>query len=258
MNACLSMLAFGEKYKTFAAGFVKSCLDSTAEPPPIVIVSDSESGFDSIRRVAHVTIRVLPKEELGTMNPANIRPDGTIRGFDYSLKRFGFREALKEGFTSICLIDADMTVREWTPSVFAECGEEGLWAGHAYSAAGFGVKPVQHLPDLKFTPKLEALRQATGFECDWIAFRMPFEAALFLRESAARIAEFLDSWDELSALVKQLGLPLNAGCHEIALAAAKSGVNIRVRKELLSRVFKHHILNHDTLMRLHEEAGLRP
>lgn len=253
MNWCISLLAFGEKNKKFATIFVKSCHSATVEPPPIVIVTDSESGLESIRSHSRVILRTPPPEALGSLDVTSIRPDGTIRDFDYSLKRLGFREALDAGFTSICLIDADMTVRDWVPEVFTDCFNPGLSAGHLYSAAGFGIKPVSQLSDLKFTSKLAALRKETGFECNWVDFRMPFEAVLFLSESAERIAKFLSSWEELSAIVKRLGLPLSAECHEIALAAGRAGIPIRLNKELLSRVFRHYILKHDQLMRLHED-----
>jgi hypothetical protein len=252
---CIVSVLVGEKYKKFGKLFCKKYIQSTTEHnrADVVFVVDKKNDTD-FADYSFVHIVELPTSAMTGIDPTRTYGTGTVRNFDYSLKRFGFKAGLDLGYSDICFIDCDILVREWAIDVFEECKEPGLWAGRGYPSSGFGTKPVLDPADVKFTPKLSALKKELVYDTDWVNYTMPFEAVMFMSGmDADSILKFVDCWQYVSEATKKLHLPMNKVCHEIGLAADMCSIPIRYNKKLLSIVFKHYIMNHDVLLNICNE-----
>jgi len=255
MKWCIVSVLVGEKYKKFAELFCKTYAQSTNSNNrvEIIFVVDEESGLN-ISHYDFVTVKLLPPGCLGKIDPAKVFGTGTVRNFDYSLKRFGFEECLKLGYSNICFIDSDMTIRKWDTSVFDRCDKPGLWAGRGYPSSGFGTKPVTDVVDVRFTPKLTALKKELVYETDWVNYTMPFEAVMLLKDiPVPTIEKFIQCWEYVSTATKKLKLPMSKVTHEIGLAADMCKIPIHYNKDLLSIIFKHYIMNHDVLLDIYDK-----
>lgn len=254
-DICIVAVVVGAKYKKFANLF---CLDYDNKVPvsqqtEIILVVDSIEGLD-VDRYSYVTVQLLPSKAMADISIDSTFGTGTVRNFDYSLKRFGYEAAIDRGYTNILFIDTDMMIRSWNTSVFDRCDQPGLWVGRGYSSAGFGQGFPTTTSDIKFTPKLKALKQELKYDTDWLNYRMPFEAVMYITGiEQPVIQEFIDKWAFISAATKKLRLPMNKVTHEIGLAANMCGIPIHFKKELLSDVFKHYIMNHQVLLDIHSE-----
>lgn len=253
-NICIVSVIVGEKYKKFAELFCKSYHEKipSADRQEIVFVVENLDGCD-ITKYDNVTVETLPEESLNNVNSTKTFGTGTVRNFDYSLKRFGYQSAIDKGYTDICFIDTDMTVRdEWDMNVFEACDKPGLWAGRGYPSSGFGTKPVTLKEDVRFTPKLTSLKKELQYETDWVNYRMPFEAVMYLTGvDKPTIQEFINKWKYVSDATKKLNLPKNKVTHEIGLAADMCKIPVYFNQDLLSVLFKHYIMNHQVLLDLH-------
>ena len=160
MNWCIVAVLLGDKYKKFGELFCHNY--SKAVPhqqrPEIILLVDTTDGIN-VSKYDFVTLKLLPEELVASIVTNITFGTGTVINFDYSLKRFGFQAGLDAGYTDICFIDADMMIRKWDPEVFNKCNVPGLWAGRGYPSSGFGTKPVDNIQDVKFTPKLTALKK---------------------------------------------------------------------------------------------------
>lgn len=255
MKMVIVSVVVGLKYKKFAEAFCMSYNHSVPvdSRPEVVLVVDDESDLN-VSHYDFVTIKKMDPKYLSAIDTSNTFGTGTVRKFDYSLKRVGFEECMKLGYNNICFIDMDMTIRKWDFNIFSNCKEPGLWAGRGYPSSGFGTKPVSNPSDVKFTPKLAALKRELQYETDWVKYKMPFEAVMLITGyDHDRITKFIDSWEIVSHATKKLNLPMNKVTHEIGLAADMCDIPIHYNKELLSIVFKHYIMNHDVLLDIHNK-----
>jgi len=252
---CIVSVLVGEKYKKFGKLFCKKYAQSTTEHnrADVIFVVDNKSDAD-FTDYSFVTIVELPKAAMTGIDVSRTYGTGTVRNFDYSLKRFGFQAGSDLGYSDICFIDCDIIVREWAIDVFEECNEPGLWAGRGYPASGFGTKPVKDEVDVRFTPKLAALKRELAYDTDWVGYTMPFEAVMFLTGvDTKKTLKFIECWKYVSDATKKLHLPMNKVCHEIGLSADMCDIPVRYNKRLLSIVFKHYIMNHDVLLNICNE-----
>ena len=246
----------GDKYKKFANLF---CHDYSKMVPaeqrfPVKLVVDDYSGLD-VSRHDFVDVVTLPEEALNNIDASRTYGTGTVRNFDYSIKRYGYQAALDSGYTDIMFIDMDMTIRQWDMSVFEACDKPGLWVGRGYSSAGFGGGWPTTKSDIKFTPKLRALIKELHYETDWLNYKMPFEAVMYITGVSKQVIQsFIDQWAVVSATTKMLNLPMNKVTHEIGLAADAVELPIHFNKQLLSIIFKHYIMNHQVLLDMHGEV----
>ena len=255
MKWCIVSVLVGEKYKKFAEMFCKSYLASTPadDRPEVIWVVDSKDGLN-VDHYDFVSVELLPEEAIKGLDVSRTFGTGTVRNFDYSLKRFGYQVALDKGYTNICFIDADMTIRKWDPGIINKCDKPGLWAGRGYPSSGFGTKPVSSSADVVFTPKLRALKNELQYDTDWVKYTMPFEAVMLITGmDSDTIQKFIDCWKYVSTATKKLNLPKNKVTHEIGLAADMCELPIHYNKELLSVIFKHYIMNHDVLLDIHKK-----
>lgn len=255
-NICIVSVIVGDKYKKFAEVFCESYNDKVPknEQQELIFVVENTDNLN-VSSYDNVTIKYLQDEVLEGVNSSKTFGTGTVRNFDYSLKRFGYQHAIDAGYTDICFIDMDMTLRAWKPEVLESCNTPGLWAGRGYPSSGFGTKPVDTVHDVKFTPKLTALKKELRYETDWVKYRMPFEAVMLLRgQDRSTIQKFIDSWKYVSDATKKLNLPKNKVTHEIGLAADMCGIPVHFNKRLLSELFKHYIMDHQTLLNLHKQG----
>ena len=253
-NWCIVSVLIGTKYKKFAEVFCESYKNSTPDTrPPVVFVVDNEQDLN-VSHYNFVTVKVIDSKYLDCFDTNRTYGTGTVRNFDYSLKRIGYYECMKLGYKDICFIDADMTIRKWDMSVFDKCDKPGIWAGRGYPSSGFGTKPVTNIADVKFTPKLTALKKELQYDTDWVNYTMPFEAVMIIKDvSEELLVKFIDCWKYVSDATKKLKLPRNKVCHEIGLAADMCEIPVHYNKELLSIVFKHYIMNHETLLNIHKD-----
>lgn len=255
MKWCIVSVVVGDKYKKFAEVFCDSYSRSMPKNKQVevVFVVDSESNLN----VSHhdfVTVKKLDPNVMTHVNVSRTFGTGTVHKFDYSLKRFGFKECLELGYENICFIDTDMTIRKWDDGVFNGCNTPGLWAGRGYPSSGFGTKPVSNLADVKFTPKLAALIKDLQYNTDWVKYTMPFEAVMFLKDIPKQtIEKFIDCWSYVSEATRRLNLPMNKVTHEIGLAADMCDIPVKYNKQLLGVIFKHYIMNHDVLLDIHSK-----
>ena len=161
-DVCIVSVVVGDKYKKFANLFCYdyniATADHTGNRPEVLLVVDDYDGLD-ISKYDFATVKTLPEEALHGIDSNRTFGTGTVRNFDYSLKRYGYQAAIDAGYTDIIFIDMDMTIREWDVSVFDACSPPGLWAGRGYSSAGFGGGWPNTKSDIKFTPKLRALKK---------------------------------------------------------------------------------------------------
>jgi hypothetical protein len=255
MKWCIVSVLVGSKYKKFAEIFCKSYEVTTPnnERPEIIFVVDNDVDLN-LAQYDFVTIEKLDPKVMEGINSSRTYGTGTVRKFDYSLKRFGYQAALDRGYTDICFIDIDMTVRKWDPDIFDACDVPGLWAGRGYPSSGFGTKPVTNPADVSFTPKLAALKKELAYDTDWVNYTMPFEAVMLLKGVPRdTIVKFVECWGYVSDATKKLNLPKNKVTHEIGLAADMCNIPVHYNKELLSIIFKHYIMNHDVLLDIHKE-----
>lgn len=256
MNWCIVSVLIGTKYKKFAKMFCESCvkkIPSSKWKPEVIFVVDDESDLDLKEYSDFVTIAKIDPIAIEGIDASRTYGTGTVRRFDYSLKRYGYLEALNRGYTNICFIDADMEIRKWDMSVIDKCDKPGIWAGRGYPSSGFGTKPVEAAQDVTFTPKLRALKSELKYDTDWVKYTMPFEAVMLIRDvQEDKIREWLDNWAKVSYTTKKLNLPMNKVTHEIGLAADMAGIPVHYNKELLSVMFKHYIMNHQALLDKHD------
>lgn len=258
-DVCIVSVVVGAKYKKFANLF---CYDYNIETgdhtntrPEVILVVDDYDGLN-VSKYDFVTVKTLPEDALHDIDTGRTFGTGTVKNFDYSLKRFGYQAAIDAGYTDIIFIDMDMTIRKWDESVFDACTPPGLWAGRGYSSAGFGGGwPGKHVSDIKFTPKLRALKKELDYETDWLNYKMPFEAVMYIAGVQKPVIQsFIDNWKIVSDATKLLNLPKNKVTHEIGLAADMCKLPIYFNKQLLSVVFKHYIMNHKALLNIHKAA----
>lgn len=255
MKWCIVSVLVGDKYKKFAEMFCKSYELTTSKDnrAEVIWVVDTEDNLN-VSHHEFVSVAKLPEEAMEGINASRTFGTGTVRNFDYSLKRYGYQIALDRGYTNICFIDADMTIRKWDMSVIDRCDKPGLWAGRGYPSSGFGTKPVTNISDVTFTPKLNALKRELQYETDWVKYTMPFEAVMLIKDIPAdTIQKFIDCWKYVSDATKKLNLPKNKVTHEIGLAADMCEIPVHYNKELLSIVFKHYIMNHGVLLDIHKK-----
>jgi hypothetical protein len=253
MNWCITSLLLGDKYKKFAEVFCKKFAEVAPkdERPEVIFVTDNLQNLN-ISEYEFVTIKILPKELLDNINVHNTMGTGTVRKFDYSLKRWAFQFSLDLGYTDICFIDIDIYPRVWDLDIFDSCNERGLWVGRGYPSSGFGSKPVTDIKDVTFTPKLQALKDELQYSTDWVNYRMPFEAVMLLRGfTRPEIQTFIDNWGMVSDATKRLGLVKSKVCHEIGISADMCNIPIFYNKKLLSVIFKHFIMSHSKLLDIH-------
>ena len=254
-DMCIVSVVVGAKYKKFANLF---CSDYDNKVPvdqqvEIILVVDSIEGLD-VDNYSYVTVQLLPNKAMVGISIDRTFGTGTVRNFDYSLKRFGYQAAIDKGYTNIIFIDTDMMIRKWKTDVFDQCKLPGMWAGRGYSSAGFGQGFPATKADIMFTPKLRALKQELKYDTDWLTYRMPFEAVMYITGiEKPVIQEFINKWADVSRETKKLRLPMNKVTHEIGLAASMCSIPIHFKKELLSDVFKHYIMNHQVLLDIHSE-----
>ena len=254
-NNCIVSVVIGQKYKKFAEIFLKSYEEKTEDHNrfDVILVVDRKDDF-FIPEKNWLNVIVIDQEKIKHINPDKTFGTGTVRRFDYSLKRYGYQFAIDKGYTNICFIDMDMTIRKWDLSIFNNCNKPGLWAGRGYPSSGFGTKPVQLKEDVRFTPKLASLKKELKYETDWVKYRMPFEAVMFLTDIPKdRIQKFIQCWEYVSDATRKLNLPMNKVTHEIGLAADMCEIPVYYNNELLSKVFKHYIMNHDTLLGMYND-----
>lgn len=254
MKWCIVSVLVGAKYKKFAEMFCKSYEISTCadDRPEVLWIVDTDEDLN-VSQYDFVTVDTLPGEAIADIDINRTFGTGTVRNFDYSLKRYGYQAALDRGYTNICFIDADMTIRKWDSAVIDKCDKPGLWAGRGYPSSGFGTKPVSNVTDVTFTPKLAALKKELQYETDWVKYTMPFEAVMLIKDMPVEIIQkFIDCWKYVSDATKKLNLPKNKVTHEIGLAADMCEIPIHYNKELLSVVFKHYIMNHGALLDIHK------
>lgn len=254
-NVCIVSVLVGDKYKKFAEVFCKTYEQTVpaADKQEIIFVVE---GVDSVNlsQYSNVTLHELDPDSLQGIKSTNTFGTGTVKNFDYSLKRYGYQHAIDAGYENICFIDADMTMRQpYRPDIFELCNKPGLWAGRGYPSSGFGTKPVTLEQDVKFTPKLRSLKNELQYETDWVKYRMPFEAVMYMTGiDKETIQKFIDCWKYVSDATKKLNLPKNKVTHEIGLAADMCDIPIHFEQRLLSDLFKHYIMNHQQLLDIHK------
>ena len=251
---CIVSVIVGLKYKKFAEVFIESYERKTGsdERPDVILVVDNTLDLNLPTR-PWLIIEELPQECLSNIDVNKTYGTGTVRKFDYSLKRFGYQAAIDRDYKDICFIDMDMTIRHWNINVFEQCDKPGLWAGRGYPTSGFGTKPAKLKEDIKFTPKLASLKKELKYETDWLNYTMPFEAVMYMKGIEKPLMQkFIDCWEYVSTATKKLSLPMNKVTHEIGLAADMCEIDIHYNVELLSKVFKHYIMNHDKLLNIHQ------
>lgn len=248
-------LIVGDKYKKFAEVFCKSYSEKVppSDQQEIIYVVENDNDLN-ISKYNNVTIKKFPDGCLDSINSNSTFGTGTVRNFDYSLKRYGYQYALDSNYSDICFIDTDMMIREWDPQVFENCNTPGLWAGRGYPSSGFGTQPVSLKEDVRFTPKLTALKKELQYETDWVNYKMPFEAVMFMTGiEPPLIQKFIDCWEYVADATKKLSLPKNKVTHEIGLAADMCDIPVNFNIDLLSVIFKHFIMNHDELLNIHSK-----
>ena len=254
-DICIVSVLVGDKYKKFAEVFCKSYNETVAhnDKQRIVFVVEDDTNLN-VSQYDNVTVTKLDPDLLAGISSDKTFGTGTVKNFDYSLKRLGYQYAIDNGYTEICFIDADMTVRKpWDPNIFNLCNKPGLWAGRGYPSSGFGTKPVAIAEDVKFTPKLTALKKELQYETDWVKYRMPFEAVMYLTGiDKTTIQKFIDCWKYVSDATKKCNLPKNKVTHEIGLAADMCNIPVYFEQKLLSNLFKHYIMNHQELLNIHK------
>lgn len=254
-DKCIVSVVIGQKYKKFAELFLESYEQKTDNNNRynVIIACDRHDDFYVPTR-DWLQVIDLPADCIKHVNPDKTFGTGTVRRFDYSLKRYGYQLAIDQDQSDICFIDMDMTVRNWDLNVFDQCNKPGIWAGRGYPSSGFGTKPVQLKEDVKFTPKLQALKKELGYETDWVKYKMPFEAVMYMTGiDKTVIQKFIDCWKYVSDATRKLNLPMNKVTHEIGLAADMCNIPVHYNKELLSVVFKHYIMNHDSLLQQYND-----
>lgn len=255
-DICIVSVIVGDKYKKFAEVFCKSYNDKVPknEQQEIIFVIEDDNNFN-VSSYSNVTLNKLDVDVMNGFDSTKVFGTGTVRNFDYSLKRFGYQHAIDSGYTEICFIDTDMMLRSWIPEIFEQCRvTRGLWAGRGYPSSGFGTKPVNVKEDVTFTPKLTSLKKELQYETDWVKYRMPFEAVMYLTGvDKATIQKFIDCWKYVSDTTKKLNLPKNKVTHEIGLAADMCDIPVHFNKQLLSDLFKHYIMDHQTLLDIHNK-----
>ena len=247
-------MVVGAKYEKFAEVFIDSYEKKTGneERADVILVVDGKLDLKLPKR-SWLTVTELPVECLKDIDVKRTYGTGTVRKFDYSIKRYGYQAAIDRGYTDICFIDMDMTIRHWDLGVFKRCDKPGLWAGRGYPSSGFGTKPVQLKEDIKFTPKLASLKKELAYETDWLKYTMPFEAVMYIKGiDKPTMQKFIDCWQYVSDATKRLKLPMNKVTHEIGLAADMCEIPIHYNIELLSTVFKHYIMAHEKLLNIHQ------
>ena len=255
MKWCIVSVLLGVKYKKFAKMFCESYSKRVPQEnrPQVIFVVDDEKDLYLEEYKDFVSLYKIPAEAIEDIDVNKTRGTGTIRSFDYSLKRYGYLQALECGYTNICFIDADMEIRHWDMDVISKCDKPGIWAGRGYPSSGFGTKPVSKVQDVKFTPKLSALKKELKYETDWVKYTLPFEAVMLIKDIPEdKIREWLDNWAKVSYTTKKLNLPKNKVTHEIGLAADMAKIPVHYNKELLGVVFKHYIMNHQKLLDKHD------
>ena len=253
-NFCIVSVVVGAKYKKFAEVFVESYEKKTGneERADVILVVDTKTGLNLPVR-PWLIVEELPSECLVDIDVNKTYGTGTVRKFDYSIKRYGYQVALDRGYKDICFIDMDMTIRHWDLSVFDRCNKPGLWAGRGYPSSGFGTKPVKLKEEVKFTPKLASLKKELAYDTDWVKYTMPFEAVMYIKDiDKETMQKFIDCWKYVSDATKKLKLPMNKVTHEIGLAADMCDIPVHYNVELLSKVFKHYIMAHDKLLNIHQ------
>jgi hypothetical protein len=251
---CIVSVVVGAKYKKFAEVFIESYERKTGneERADVILVVDNIHGLN-LPQKPWLIVEELPAECLDDIDVNKTYGTGTVRKFDYSLKRYGYQAAIDRDYKDICFIDMDMTVRHWDLNVFTRCDKPGLWAGRGYPTSGFGTKPVKLKEDLKFTPKLASLKKELNYDTDWLNYTMPFEAVMYMKGIDKPVMQkFIDCWKYVSDATKRLRLPMNKVTHEIGLAADMCGIDVHYNVELLSKVFKHYIMNHQKLLNIHQ------
>ena len=104
-DTCIVSVLVGDKYKKFAEVFCNSYNETVAhnDKQQIFFVVEDDTNLN-VSRYDNVTVTKLNKDYLTGISSNNTFGTGTVKNFDYSLKRLGYQFAIDNGYTEICFI----------------------------------------------------------------------------------------------------------------------------------------------------------
>ena len=103
-NFCITSLVIGEKYRKFSKLFYDSWIEKAeVDRPKLILVVDD---VDYYKDFDHEDFVIVPLDDdhVSHIDTDKIVGTGTIRNFDYSIKRHSFQACLDHGYENICFI----------------------------------------------------------------------------------------------------------------------------------------------------------
>ena len=199
MKFCYCTLALGEKYVELARIFLDSYLRDVHTDTPVVIVTDHSSTI-----VDHPSV-------------IQYKHNTSIIGAPISLKWLPYRHALSEGYDNICFIDIDSVVDPaYDEQSIINNAQDGL-------GCNWFIKYEQNFTkQSRGASKLRALVN----EQDKYPIVCPVECFMFLTGERSRSIRFINEWHRVQQQLTEHKLYKREVCHEIGLAASRTGVPV--------------------------------
>tara|TARA_B100001093_G_C26847297_1_gene1023465 strand:- start:2852 stop:3565 length:714 start_codon:yes stop_codon:yes gene_type:complete len=198
VNFCYCTLAIGQKYVQLVDVFARTYIQTITRP--LIVVTDNPAGI-----VKHD--KIIP-----------VHHKNNVSGKPISYKWLSFHHSLKLGYDNICFVDADSIVStEYNEnSILQNVRAEGLGCNW-YLKYGDAFEPKR-----KGSHKLKKLVR----EDEKYPIICPVECFMFLTGEREKSVKFVNEWQAIQQKIAVDGLYHREVCHEIGLAASRSGVKV--------------------------------